>query len=145
MDAWTRNSGGSEGFWGILGCLDLMMVEHAATILGLLIVTPFKLHTVALPISMYYNSCIESLINNLQKEVAEPPPSKPVGDFAKVIITEIRPEANYKTLKITRFTTAFEVIVKCIQKYAMKEADEDPNLFYLTEVRILIAARCKHV
>lgn len=70
-----------------------------------------------------------------EDQAVEPLPSKPIGDFARVIITEIRPEANYKTLKITHFTTAFEVIVKCIQKYAMDEDDKDPDSFYLTEVQ----------
>ena len=66
-------------------------------------------------------------------------PSKP---SARVIITELRPESYYKTLEITPRTTAFEVIVKLIQKYAISEADEDPDLFYLTEVRTYMLYAC---
>ena len=67
---------------------------------------------------------------------AEVRPMTPIGEFAKVIITELNPEVYYKTLQITPYTTAFEVIVKIIQKFA-KEEDRDPDMFYLTEVRII--------
>lgn len=53
-----------------------------------------------------------------------------------MIITELRPEAYYKTLEITPHMTAFEVIVKLIQKYGKTEEDSDPDQFYLTEVRL---------
>lgn len=58
----------------------------------------------------------------------------PIGELARVIITELCPEAYYKTLQITPYTTAYEVIVKIMQKYA-KEEDNDPDSFYLTEVK----------
>ena len=59
--------------------------------------------------------------------------SSPQKPSAKVIVTEICPEAYYKTVEITPHMTAFEVIVKLIQKYAKSEEDSDPDLFYLTE------------
>ncbi len=56
------------------------------------------------------------------------------GYCIRVVVTEINPQAYYKTLEVTDRTTAFEVIVKLIQKYAVKEEDRDPNEFYLMEV-----------
>jgi len=57
------------------------------------------------------------------------------GYCIRVVVTEISPQAYYKTLEVTDRTTAFEVIVSLIQKYAVKEVDRDPNDFYLMEVR----------
>lgn len=59
---------------------------------------------------------------------------KPSGYCIRVVVTEINPQAYYKTLEINHHTTAFEVIVKLIRKYALKDEDRDPNDFYLTEV-----------
>lgn len=53
------------------------------------------------------------------------------AEFARITITELCPETNYKTMRITPYTTAFEVIVKLAQKYTK---NEDAALFYLTEV-----------
>ena len=57
------------------------------------------------------------------------------GYCIRVVVTEINPQAYYKTLEVTNRTTSFEVILKLIQKYALKDEDRDPNEFYLMEVR----------
>lgn len=59
---------------------------------------------------------------------------KPSGRCIRVVVTEINPQAYYKTLEISHHTTVFEVVVKLIRKYALNDDDRDPNEFYLTEV-----------
>lgn len=63
---------------------------------------------------------------------------KPSGYCIRVVVSEINPQAYYKTLEINHHTTAFEVIVKLIKKYALKDEDRDPNEFYLTEVSMCL-------
>lgn len=51
-----------------------------------------------------------------------------------MVATELHPRIQYKTLPITECMTAYEVVVKLVTKFAMKEEDKDPDLFYLNEV-----------
>ena len=76
----------------------------------------------------------QNILSSFQLQEDKNPPVRDGGDNVQVIVTDLCPEIYYKTLPITRYTTTFEVIVKLVQKFATKEADKDPNSFYLTEV-----------
>ena len=57
------------------------------------------------------------------------------NDYIRVVATELHPRIQYKTLPITEHTTAYEVVVKLVTKFASNEEDRDrPDLFYLNEV-----------
>ena len=57
------------------------------------------------------------------------------NNYIRVVATELHPRIQYKTLPITEYTTAFEVVVKLVTKFATNEEDKDrPDLFYLNEV-----------
>lgn len=57
------------------------------------------------------------------------------NDYIRVVATELHPRIQYKTLPITEYTTAYEVVVKLVTKFATSEEDRDrPDLFYLNEV-----------
>lgn len=55
------------------------------------------------------------------------------NNYIRVVATELHPRIQYKTLPITEYTTAYEVVVKLVTKFATKEEDKDPDLFYLNE------------
>ena len=57
-----------------------------------------------------------------------------MSNYIRVVSTELHPRIQYKTLPITEYTTAYEVVVKLVTKFATKDKDKDPDLFYLTEV-----------
>ena len=59
------------------------------------------------------------------------------GDYVRVVVTEINSRIQYKTLPITEYTTAYEVVVKIVTKFAVESEDKDPDCFYITEVNIL--------
>lgn len=59
---------------------------------------------------------------------------KNMNNYIRVVTSELHPRVQYKTLPITEYTTAYEVVVKIVTKFATKEEDRDPDNFYLTEV-----------
>ena len=58
------------------------------------------------------------------------------SDYIRVVTTELNPRIQYKTLPITEYTTAYEIVVKIVRKFAAEEEDKDPHDYYLTEVYI---------
>ena len=57
------------------------------------------------------------------------------NDHIRVLGTVLHPQVHYESLPITPNTTAREVIVALVDKYATSTEDKSPDAFYLTEVR----------
>jgi len=57
------------------------------------------------------------------------------SDHIRVLGTVLHPQVHYESLPITPSTTAREVIVALVDKYAAFTDDKSPDTFYLTEVR----------
>ena len=58
------------------------------------------------------------------------------SEYIRIVATELHPQLQYKTLPITAYTSAYEVVVKIVTKFAIKDEDKDPDLFYLAEVQL---------
>ena len=60
------------------------------------------------------------------------------GPSVRVIATALHPQVYYKTLTVKPGMTASDVIVALVDRYADSMEDQNPDSFYLTEVRIII-------
>lgn len=69
-------------------------------------------------------------------QLATDPLLEQTGKFVRVITTILHPQIYYKTLRITQYTTVYEVIVKLVGKYTNSTEDQNPDVFYITEVSV---------